>query len=260
MAYKREMDSIKDIFWHLDLGFSDGGEPGENVRLDTCAKHSEDLQLAIAFMHADESIQFSIGETLGRAHPSAHIYALDFPSDLRASLYLLLGGYYRQAIACLRNWLEMRLLGIHFARDPSEYERWKLGLVGKETGLFGVGAINKVFGRAEFEKVKGLRSRLSDLYGELSVFAHGQGLVRHDLQRDTDNVPRFNTHSVGIYMDLLTRTWIMVVYAACLAYGVSAFKVAGDETQKTVLEHMPSECQGDIRDALGMKALCDPDA
>jgi len=40
-------------------------------------------------------MNFSLFQALGEKHPSPQIYISDFPSDLRASLYLLLGGYYR---------------------------------------------------------------------------------------------------------------------------------------------------------------------
>ncbi len=75
-------------------------------------------------------MNFSLFQALGPEHPSPQIYILDFPSDLRAAFYLMLGGYYRPAILSLRNWLEMRLLGIYFGRvehNRKNYHDWKQG-------------------------------------------------------------------------------------------------------------------------------------
>ncbi len=228
-----------DIFDSLDLGFSDGyATKGQNVRMDTIANHEEDLKSAIALMHTEEAINFSLWNAFGPDHPSPQIYALDFPSDLRASLYVLLGGYYRQAILCLRNWLEMRLLGIYFGRvDDSRYADWKAGGIGKDDGLFGTGLVKGVFARAEFHKAdarNGLRGHLLDLYGQLSVFAHGQGLEKHGLQDDTDNVPRYNRRSVDLHLRLLKETFGEIVYCFWLAYAGDALRDLEPEQAHTI--------------------------
>jgi hypothetical protein len=164
--------SAEDIINALDLDWSDGcAGRGENVRTDTIAGHELSLKRAIEMLHAEETINFSLLNALGSKHPSPQVYALDFPSDLRASFYALLGGYYKQAILCLRNWLEMRLLGIYFGRvDDSKYADWKQGVVAKDDALFGTTVIKKLFRRAEFHKADDrtqLRDRLMNLYGQL---------------------------------------------------------------------------------------------
>ena len=116
---------IEKVINRLDLGWSDfhfsktkrAGKVivlSENVRARTLQVKLSKLELATNVLDIDESINYSIFDKKGAKHLSAQIYAVDFPSDLRASLYLLLGGYYRQSILCLRNWLEMRLTGVFF--------------------------------------------------------------------------------------------------------------------------------------------------
>ena len=104
---------IGEVHQGLDLGFSDYYE-GENVRDLTLFDHLSAVEEAEAMLGLDEAMSFSLWQELGPEHPSAEIYVLDFPSDLRAAFDRLLGGYYRQSMLCLRNWLEMRLLGIYF--------------------------------------------------------------------------------------------------------------------------------------------------
>lgn len=217
----------EDIYFALDLDFSDGFRGrGENVRTDTISGHRKRLVRAVKLKAVDGGINVSLLLALGEGHPSPDVYALDFPSDLAASLYIVLGGYYKQALLCLRNWMEMRFLGIYFGRvDASKYGDWKRGVIAKGDALFGTALITKLFSRAEFHKAdarNGVRGRMLDLYGTLSVFTHGQGLERHGLQDDTDNVPRYNPKSADLYFDLLEQTFAEVVYALWLAYGEAA--------------------------------------
>lgn len=168
---------------------------------------------------------------------------MDFPSDLRASFYLLLGGYYRQAILCLRNWLEMRLLGIYFGlaeRDKSKYSDWKLG---KFEAPFGKRLIKRLFSIAKFQKADkqvGLRDNLKILYAELSAFTHGAGLEKYDLQANTDNVPRHNGTSVDLWFILMKRTFVQVAFCMFVAYGYEVFRHIRPDEVRIVLGCMPT--------------------
>ena len=250
---QQRIEKIRDA---LGLGFSDYFE-SENVRETTLLDRLDDVERAVEMMLVEEFIIHSLLRAFGHKHPSVHIYAVDFPSDLRASFYLLLGGYYRQAILCLRNWLEMRLVGIYFGlveQDPSKYQDWILGKTGKEERLFGTGLIAKVFARAEFHKADnrvGLRVHLEQLYSDLSVFTHGVALVKHDLQRDTDNVPGYNATSVDSWFSLLDRTFAEVVFCEFVAYGLDIFSGMTRHEAKTILDHMPTDYEQELRSAMG---------
>ena len=188
-------------------------------------------------------MNFSLFQALGPKHPSPQIYILDFPSDLRAAFYLMLGGYYRPAILSLRNWLEMRLLGIYFGRvehNRKNYRDWKQG---KFMAPFGKSLIGRLFARADFRRMDnqlGLRTRLEALYSELSAFTHGSGLEKHDLQRDTDNVPRYNQASVGVWLGYLDRTFAEVAFWLFLAYDKDAYRALSGGELDTLLRHLPT--------------------
>lgn len=241
-------EKIKRIISSLDLGFSDFYKD-ENVRQLTLQEKLDIIQQAVEFVIVEEAMNFSVFSSRGSKHPSAEIYAIDFPSDLRASIYLLLGGYYRQAILCLRNWLEIRLTSIYFGlvnQDRVQYEEWKKG---KERAPIGQVLIRRLFSRAEFHKIDkkvGLRERVKSLHKELSAFTHGAILARYNLQSQTDNVPRFNPQSVDLWFEFALRVFRELVFCYFLAYGQDAFHMSTSEYE-TLHRHLPEVYLQELR-------------
>jgi len=247
---------IRKIIERLDLGWSDfyyhetktaGNKVvvlSENVRGMTLEERLDKMELATKVLDIDESMSFSILNKKGAKHPSAQIYAVDFPSDLRASMYLLLGGYYRQSILCLRNWLEMRLTGVYFGfinPDRRHYREW---MRGKRRAPIGQDLIKKLFSRAEFHKVDKkleLRERLRKLQRELSAFTHGAILKKYNLQSETDNVPRFNPQSVDLWCNFAMRVLRELVFCYFLAYHQDAFICLDVEEREAIRKFLPSE-------------------
>jgi hypothetical protein len=233
---------IEEILNALDIGFSDIYKD-ENVRQLTLEKQTDFLQRATTIMKLEQAMNFSLFSSLGNKHPSVEIcYAFDFPSDLRASIYLLLGGYYRQAIFCIRNWMEIRLTGIYYGfidRNPKNYKDWKSG---KIEGPFGRTLIGRLFSRSEFriiDKRTNLRKHLEVLYGQLSAFTHGGGIERFNLQSETDNVPRFNPKSVQWWFIFLARAFSEVALCFITAYGKQTFSSFSKEEIKALYAALP---------------------
>lgn len=224
----------------LDLGFSDFYE-GENVRQLTLQSKLDIIENATKLQIIEEYMNYSIFDKKGTAHPTAQIYAVDFPSDFRASVYLLLGGYYRQAILCLRNWFEIRLTGVYFGfvnQDRRYYGDWKKG---KRRAPIGQDLIRKLFSRAEFHKIDkevGLRERLVTLHRELSAFTHGAILEQYDLQSQTDNVPRLNPQSVDLWYNFALRVFRELAFCYLLAYGQDAF-LMNPEDLEAMRKYLP---------------------
>jgi hypothetical protein len=257
MSHDREAKHklIEEIHGSIDLGFSDYYED-QNVRDKTLDAHTLELHRAIELLVFEGAINYSLFQSFGSKHPSAEIYILDFPSDLRASFYLLLGGYYRPAILSLRNWFEMRLLGIYFGcveTDRQKYQQWK---VDKFQPPIGRRLIGQLFSKDRFNAADGklnLRDKLSSLYSELSAFTHGAGLEKHDLQSDTDNVPRYNKASVALWLELFDRTFAEVTFCLYLAYGKAAFAYAGAKETEGVLKNLPASYSHIVRSELEAK-------
>lgn len=241
-------ERIGKIINSFDLGFSDSYKD-ENVRQLTFQGKLEKLEQATELMTFEEYMNYSIFNKKGATHPTAEIYAIDFPSDFRASVYLLLGGYYRQAILCLRNWLEIRLTGVYFGfinPDSKQYQDWKKG---KSRAPIVQGLITRLFSRAEFHKIDnevGLRERLTNLMAELSAFTHGSILEQYDLQSKTDNVPRFNPQSVDLWFDFALRVFRELVFCYFVAYGQDAFEM-GKEDLEILHSYLPVTYQQELQ-------------
>jgi hypothetical protein len=239
---------IERIVNSFDLGFSDFYED-ENVRQLTLEKKLGKIENAERLKTIEECMNYSVFNQKGAKQPTAEIYAIDFPSDLRASIYLLLGGYYRQAILCLRNWFEIRLTGIYFGfvnTDRRHYREWKKG---KRPAPIGKDLIKKLFSRAEFHKIDRkvqLHDKLKSLYSELSAFTHGAVLGRYALQSETDNVPRFNAQSVDLWCDFASRVFAELVFCYFLAYGKDAFHMSKQEL-RIMRRHLPDSYKLELR-------------
>ncbi len=116
--------------------------------------------------------------------------------------------------------------------------------------------IGQLFTKQQFKIANGklnLRQRLSSLYSELSAFTHGAGLEKHDLQSDTDNVPRYNRASVALWLKLFDRTFAEVAFSLYLAYGKAAFAYAGAKETDGVLKNLPVLYSEIVRSGLGAK-------
>jgi hypothetical protein len=242
-------ERIGEILNSLDLSFSDFAT-GENVREITLEEKIDIIEDVVEILKFEEAINFSIFSSFGAKHPSAEIYAVDFPSDLRASAYLLLGGYYRQAILSLRNWLEIRLTGIYYGftiQNVQQYEDWKSGKYEAPTGRT---LIVRLFQRADFHKKDALlsfRTKLNQLYSELSAFTHGGGLNKYNLQAETDNVPRFNSNSVDLWHQFARRIFQELVLCFFIAYGKNIFCRMGADEIKNVQKFLPETYQKELQ-------------
>ena len=241
-------DRIKKVLNSFDVGFSDYYKD-ENVRQLTLENKLGKMKKAEKLKSLEEYMNYSVFDQRGAELPTSQIYAIDFPSDLRASVYLLLGGYYRQAILCLRNWFEIRLTGIYFGfvnTDPKYYEEWKKG---KRPAPIGRNLVKKLFSRAEFHKVDKklqLRDRMMGLYEELSAFTHGAILERYPLQSKTDNVPRLNPQSVDLWYDFALRVFRELVFCYFLAYGEDEFHI-GKQELKILRRRLPDLYQQELQ-------------
>ncbi len=88
---KTKRKLIEEIHGSIDLGFSDYYED-QNVRDRTLDAHVVELRRAVELLMLEEAINYSLFQSFGSSHPSAEVYILDFPSDLRAALIFCSAG------------------------------------------------------------------------------------------------------------------------------------------------------------------------
>jgi len=189
-----------EFIFAFDVGFSDIWTD-ESVRHITFEKRNEDLYLLKNVINADSIINSFLSFEI--EHPQRELW-LESQTDLMSSIYLVLGGYYRQAFVCLRTWFEITLLAVYYSKyykgTGSRYNQWKKGIRHSPNWKH---LLDSLFSRIQFQSVNvniGLRSKLERFYTELSAFVHNRGMLKYDLQRGRDNVPRFVNHAFDLYL------------------------------------------------------------
>jgi len=220
MMSSKNNEHLKALVFSFDLGFSDI-YPNESVRAITFENKLGELKHIRRIKDADSIVNFVLFARLGAEHPSAQMW-LETETDLGSSIYLMLGGYYRQALICLRTWLELALIGIYYSRyykgKSSRYNQWKSN---QRQSPAWKNLLNSLFTRAEFEsadKAIGLRCKLETLYTELSAFVHNRGMSQYKLQDGRDNVPRYVERAFETYYKMLQETLNMLVLVLFVAY------------------------------------------
>lgn len=217
---KERRERIRALVFSFDLPFSDM-LPNESVRSITVKNRFEELEQIRKIKNGDSIVNFALFMKLGQEHPSARLW-LETETDLSSSIYLILGGYYRQALMCLRNWLELTLTGIYYNNywkgETSRYNQWKSGQRQSPTWK---NLLEALFSRREFsaadEAVK-LRKRLEILYNDLSAFVHNRGMSKYKLQNGRDNVPRYVEGAFNLYYRMVQKVFDMLVLILFISY------------------------------------------
>ena len=134
----------------------------------------------------------------------------------------MLDGYYRQALMCLRTWLELTLIGIYYNKyykeKTSRYNQWKANQRRSPTWK---NLLDSLFTRLEFQNANksiNLRNKLEALYTELSAFVHNRGMSKYKLQNGRDNVPRYVENAFDVYYEMLQKTFNMLVLILFVSY------------------------------------------
>lgn len=155
---------------------------------------------------------------------------VDVMDEFHASMFLLMHGFYRQAIATLRSILETTLLGAYFelTGDQSGFDSWRAG---KE---YGFGAM--VDKMQAIPEIRSFESKINivgngdlfarrsndhvgwcrDLYRRLCEFAHSRpGRTNADLWRS--NGPIYVTRSIFLVAELYVETYSLAILLVKLA-------------------------------------------
>ncbi len=216
---KLKRKDFEEIYYAFDLGFSDGYK-AESVRYYTLKNELEKLKVVKSIIHADSIVNFHLFNKLGSKHPSSELW-LETNTDLHASIYLVLGGYYRQGLMCLRSWFEITLDGIYYSRNfrykGSKYEQWKKG---ERRSPSWKGLLESLFSRDEFvtaDKID-LTNKMQNLHDELCAFVHNTAMDVYDLQKGRDNVPRYISSSSDLWFNLLKKTFNLITLVQFVAY------------------------------------------
>lgn len=236
---------VDELFGAFDLGFSDTFAE-DSVRQQTFRSKLDGLIDTRKVIDGNSIVNYALFVELGDDHPTPRLW-LECETDLHGSIYLTLGGYYRQALICLRTWLELTLTGIYYNRyyrgKNSRFEQWKRGR--RQSPRWSQLLIS-LFGRQSLKRannVIALEQRLRDTYNEISSFVHGRGMELYELQQGRDNVPRFLEHSFDLWLRFLKQTYGLLLLTLFAEYGEaldSYFRRNAIEAQRLV-EVLPAE-------------------
>lgn len=225
---------VKQLISAFDLDFSDI-YPNESARANTFRHKFSDLAHVADIVECDSIINYNLFEKLPEGHPSSELW-LETQTDLTSSIYLTLGGYYRQAIACLRGWLEIVCVGIYYGRHykgpNSRYNQWKNG---RRKSPYWKNLLHSLFNRPNFQKANtltGLRQSMKDLHDELCMFVHNQAMNVYKLQKGRDNVPRYLSRSFDIWHKLLIQTFNLILLILSTAYPKETKAISRKDLEK----------------------------
>ncbi len=219
----RRPQYLQAFDWDWSDGFDDESSRGQALK----NRPRQTLMLS-ELCRADSLVHFALWTKLPKQHPVGELW-LETQTDLHGSIYLAYGGYFRQALALLRLWLEMASNGVYFAKHYGQptgrYEQWRSGQRQAPADMRKISeSLAKRHGKLLNVNVEDIRSRLEPLYSNLCHHVHGQGLDVYDLQNGRDNVPRFLKHS----FDLWCESAVSVFSAICYLYRIFFSKQIGE--------------------------------
>lgn len=236
-------EKIDDLRLLFDLGPSDGYK--NSVRIQTFQNQQPTLLEIANLVRLDYILTESLFHQLPWGHPSGEL-STESETDFKASIYLVLGGYYRQAIVALRGWLEIILTGIyynqHYDYPDSPYHQFKQGC---ERSPGWNRLLNCSFERDNFgvaDREYHLKRILEDLYGALSAFVHRRGFAKHDLQSRRD-VPLYDRGSFNLWFSLAKRVFEATVEVLIVEYAEQLrqrFSTSREELL-SFQKHLPKE-------------------
>lgn len=192
-----------------------------NVRKITMEKKADELFHIQNIRKGDWVVNFVLFAKLGSNHPSAQLW-LESQTDLSASIYSMLGGYYRQALICLRNWLELTAIGIYYSSycndQTSRYNQW---IRGQRQSPSWKHLMEALLARSEFEaadkKVR-LNEKLEKLYYDLSEYVHNKGMANHDLKNNEYNTIIYIEEAFDTYYRVVPKVFDAVMLLLFTAY------------------------------------------
>lgn len=244
---------VTQVVWAFDLGFSDM-YPKESVRHMTFKTRFPELLQGKEIVNCQSIVNFKLFNELPTHHPSVELW-LETETDLLSSIYLALGGYYRQAIACLRGWLEITCVGVfysqHWKGKDSRYNRWKKG---KKLSPSWKNLLNSLFRRQNFREADNLialRKKMETIHSSLCIFVHNRGMDVYNLQNGRDNVPRFLNNSFIIWFTHLKETFAVISLILFAAYG-DELRTLSIEDYRKIKSQLSLSSHDDIKKLLNI--------
>jgi len=204
-------DLVDEETWHNLVCLTD------DVSLRTSEHHGTLLRRANQFLEHWTALLLDLQSLVPEPRDDALCLAsLDASDDFQASLFTMLTGFYRQAIAGLRTALEAVLAGAYFRAypDPNKFQQWADG---HKEGQIWVREIRKELKThrlySQFEvgehPLLGKDGWVEFLYSRLSAFSHGRPFLTDEAgnQIPTSNVGLWGGSNGPVYEPRAVKLW-----------------------------------------------------
>ncbi len=227
----------RNPFYVFDWLFTDASD--DAARRFALIHRPKETEVLMDLIDVDALIHFPIWDVLPKEHPVGELW-LETETDLKATIYLAYGGFFRQALTVLRSWFEIAVHGVYFSDhwgQPTErYEEWRKG---ERNAPAHIQDLARALASRTDMSMKvdepAILARLEPVYSVLSKQAHAQGLDVFNLQEGRDNVPRFLEKSFDIWY----RKVLEAFDAMCFLYEIffltplaTYFKKSPEETKR----------------------------
>jgi len=155
---------------------------------------------------------------------SGHIFPYaESEYELESSILLTFLGFYKQAINCLRNVLELGLLSLYFNLEDYGHKEIKNWLYSLENTPFRNRIMVKLLTNKNFEKfnkIINIEDWINTVYGQLCDFTHTKGIRYSSRALLNSNVNTFNKRAFIKWLNLFKETIKIVVALHLLKYPV----------------------------------------
>jgi len=192
--------------------------PMESARDQALLNRKTSTRVLAKMSEAHTFIHFALWNALPDGHPVGDLW-METTTDVGATIYLAYGGYFRQALAVLRLWLELSVNGVYYSQPTSRYKKWRSGerLAPTDMKKIAQSLSTHLPGDAK-ANAKAIQQKLEPLYVILCHHVHGQGLDVYDLQSGRDNVPRFLERSYDLWYECAFKVLDATSYLYRLFY------------------------------------------
>jgi hypothetical protein len=142
---------------------------------------------------------------------------LEAETDLKATIYLAYGGFFRQAFTVLRAWFEIAVHGVfysgHYGQRDGRYEQWRRN---ERNAPAKMREIAESLAARQDKVVEVDRSAIlqviDPVYAFLSRHTHARGLDIYDLQEGRDNVPRYLPKGFNLWYGKVLETFNAICF------------------------------------------------
>jgi len=212
---KEDEREYEGVHSRLDFFWSDYS------RFQTFLNRKDRVREVLRIRDAFNSLRYVLFECFGvkdTHHPVYELVSLESELDFDASILLAFGGYYKQALMCLRNVFELPYCAMYYDNHREEYSLWKKGQ--RRSPSFSKNILEFVFKETNLREHKDRwKPKIKSQYTYLSQFVHTSAIDKTELWKGRDNVPRFLPRSFDRWFDDLKNVSRIVTLSSIVQWG-----------------------------------------